>query len=855
MATTTLVSTNSATAYTTSPHLLSSSDRDRQSLLSLVQGTEGIDWSQSHVGWDNSDTTGSVCDWEGVSCRVGLADVKDGESAHIVTGINLPNSGLSGTLPSQLGQLAHLQEINLRGNLIRGSIPNEIAMLSELKTLDLTECQLGGTLPQRWASKRLDKLLLGENGIGGEFFRDVTSPHLASVTEINLEQNQLQGTLSGVAIKMMTKLETLSLSQNNISGLLPGKEFGSLPTLKYLYLDSNHLVGSLSSSMAQHNNASLEELWLQDNAFSGTVPASFVRMDKLHDFFIDGNKFTGLPEEMCSPNINSDFFEDEVSTSGTSAAEKNYCDYIACPAGSISLEGMHPCTKCPGTATVARMKNPYLGSKGTSCGDWTQRDILRMFYEGASKNGPWVKEGNLTVKWTDDSQDMCEFTGVTCDGHGNVIKIELKNCSLSGTISESVGFLQFLEEMDVSDNELTGFLPSDLRWTDLTKLDISGNRIRGVVPPLLCLMEDLNGNGNGNVFHCDRIACPSGSFNSKGRYYAGEKEEKCMPCFDNTPFIGQTRCNQKRDPSSVFGQIMNGSEVVLKSAEGLGGATIFRIGIALTVLGSSIIIYCALRRIGQQRQKRMKYDEERIMLNHTADISRRKKLGRVMSKQPYRPENVNGDISSGGDSSSSGDSDDVDDEFSMQGDQLIETHYRDRYGFDDQFKDNAILPRSSREESVDDDSTNGHRSRSNFLRDSGSVSSSRSAPLQVTDFIRDQRDRSMSKKGPIKKVIKEHIPRAKEAIRTTVATVSNGVRDRASRNSRGSYDMLETEQYSTIDFGSNVDVEMAGDSLRTKTRQNDEFSDSDSTVSSENTGKKTAGPRQYSDLLDVPTFE
>lgn len=739
------------------------------------------------------------------------------QEKHYVTGISLPNSGLSGTLPSHLGQLEHLEELNLRGNLIRGSIPVEITQLKELHTVDLTECQLGGTLPQHWTSDKLDKLLLGQNGIGGKFFHEVSSPHIYSVTEVNLEQNQLEGTLSGETIQSMSKLETLSLSQNNLSGLLPGKEFGSLSTLKYLYLDSNHFVGSLSSSIAQQNKAALEELWLQDNAFSGTVPASFVRLDKLHDFFIDGNKFTGLPEEICSPNINSDFFEVEAANGGSgTSGEKTYCDSIACPAGSISLEGMHPCTKCAGTPDVARMKNPYLGQKGTACRDWSQRDILKMFHSGATKNGPWKKDGNGTHDWQNDEMDMCTFTGVTCDGHGNVVKIGLSNRSLSGTISESIGFLPFLEELDVSDNDLTGFLPSDLRWTDLTKLDISGNRIRGVVPPLLCLMEDLNGNGNNNVFHCDRLACPSGHYNTKGRYFDGSKEEKCLPCYDDTPFIGQKSCTHKNNPHSVFGQIMDGSQVVIESAQGFSSKLVIAI---LFLAGSILFCCCVLRRSRQRYQKEVNKIEQRAILHHTNGTQRK-----------YRDDNEG--RSSGSSSSGSSSSDD-----SSVDEQQLEMHIRNEYGYSDQYRDNEVSTYSPRS----DDGMNGK-----YINypSGGSVSSSRSAPL-ATDFLRDQRG-SISKKSPLKKVIQNHVPRARDAIRTSVQTVSNGVRNQRRRNSRNAYETLDVDQYSTIDFGSNVDLEMMG---------GDNESDSSSAASPGNRKIGSGGPRQYSDLLDVPTFE
>ncbi|KAL7504196.1 hypothetical protein ACHAXN_001893 [Cyclotella atomus] len=800
---------------TTSP--LSSTERDRQSLLSLLQASEGLDWSTSHTGWDASDTTSSVCDWEGISCRVAL----DGEKYYI-TGIKLPNTGLSGTLPPQLGQLEHLQELNLRGNLIRGSIPVEITQLKELQTVDLTECQLGGTLPQHWTSDKLEKLLLGQNGIGGKFFHDVTSPHIYSIVEINLEQNQLEGTLSGETIQAMGKLETLSLSQNNLSGLLPGREIGSLSSLKYLYLDSNHLVGSLSSSIAQQGKANLEEFWLQDNAFSGTVPASFVRLDRLHDFFIDGNKFTGLPEEICGPKINSDFFEVETANGGSSSSgqEKTYCDSIACPAGSISLEGMHPCTKCAGTPETARMKNPYLGQKGITCRDWSQRDILNMFYEGATKNGPWTKDGNGMHDWQNDEMNMCNFTGITCDGHGNVVKIGLSNRGLSGTISESIGFLEFLEELDVSDNDLTGFLPSDLRWTDLTKLDISGNRIRGVVPPLLCLMEDLNGNGNNNVFHCDRLACPSGSYNSQGRYFGGGNEEKCMPCYDETPFIGQKSCTHKNNPHSIFGQIMDGSQVVIESTKGLST----KLGFAILFLTSSVLFCCCvLRRSRQWYQKEMNCIGQRAILNHTNGTPEHK----------YQDD----ESSSGGSSSSSSSSGD-----SSVAERNLEMHVRNEYGYSDQYdqyNDNIVSTYSPK--SFED--TN--RQYNNYPS-SASVSSSRSAPLQATGFIRDQKG-FIGKKSPFKKVVQDHVPRARDAIKTSVQTVSNGVRNHRRRNSGPAYATLEVDQYSTIDFGSTLDLDMMG---------GDAQSDSGSTDSS-NINRKTGsgGPRQYSDLLDVPTFE
>ena len=148
---------------------------------------------------------------------------------------------------------------------------------------------------------------------------------LGSLTEVRMEKNLLTGSLPGHTLSRMTSLTTLSLSDNDLSGTIPGEELGGIPSLHYLYLDGNHLVGPLPEKLAQPSGASLLELWVQGNALSGTVPASYVRFSELHDFYIDGNKLTGaVPPAMCGPEVNADFFE-----AVPPGVERNYCDSIA----------------------------------------------------------------------------------------------------------------------------------------------------------------------------------------------------------------------------------------------------------------------------------------------------------------------------------------------------------------------------------------------------------------------------------------------------------------------------------------------------------------------------------------------
>ena len=152
------------------PTLTMASERDTSALLSLVQGSEGREWTSSLKGWSADGGRGDlvpVCEWEGVACR--SPEGSDG-GLPVIVGVQLAGKGLSGTIPTEFGMLEHLETLVLRDNVLRGGIPDEIANLRHLQTLDLTECLLTGTLPGRFASEGLSRLLLANNAISGRFF-------------------------------------------------------------------------------------------------------------------------------------------------------------------------------------------------------------------------------------------------------------------------------------------------------------------------------------------------------------------------------------------------------------------------------------------------------------------------------------------------------------------------------------------------------------------------------------------------------------------------------------------------------------------------------------------------------------
>ncbi|KAL8241577.1 hypothetical protein R6Q59_014931 [Mikania micrantha] len=105
------------------------------------------------------------------------------------------SSGLSGTLPPQLGNLKNLIHIDLYGNSISGLIPDTLGKLSSLQTLELGSNSISGPIP---------------DSIGS----------LSSLLVMNLPSNSISGPLPE-SLGRLLALEELDLSYNEINGTLP----------------------------------------------------------------------------------------------------------------------------------------------------------------------------------------------------------------------------------------------------------------------------------------------------------------------------------------------------------------------------------------------------------------------------------------------------------------------------------------------------------------------------------------------------------------------------------------------------------------------------------------------------------
>ena len=107
---------------------------DKAALVALYNATDGANWT-TNTNWSSEE---SLSSWHGVTTN----------SNGRVTALALNDNGLDGTLPTALGDLSELEQLDLQDNDLSGALPSELANLTNLTSLLLTESRaLTGPLP------------------------------------------------------------------------------------------------------------------------------------------------------------------------------------------------------------------------------------------------------------------------------------------------------------------------------------------------------------------------------------------------------------------------------------------------------------------------------------------------------------------------------------------------------------------------------------------------------------------------------------------------------------------------------------------------------------------------------------
>ena len=202
-----------------------------------------------------------------------------------LTRLDLDRNPLGGTIPAVLGNLSNLNHLDLSENGLTGTIPAELGNLSNLEHLSLYDHHainkplqdnaLEGDIPATWGTAthplpNLRELSLAGNALEGEIPEALGG--LSSLTRLLLFNNALEGDIPatwGTATHPLPNLRELSLAGNALEGEIP-EALGGLSSLEILQLHRNQLSGAIPAALGQLTN--LTTLWLHGNKLESPLP-------------------------------------------------------------------------------------------------------------------------------------------------------------------------------------------------------------------------------------------------------------------------------------------------------------------------------------------------------------------------------------------------------------------------------------------------------------------------------------------------------------------------------------------------------------------------------------------------------
>ncbi|MBA0594546.1 hypothetical protein Gorai_011449, partial [Gossypium raimondii] len=153
--------------------------------------------------------------------------------------LEIAHDNLTGHLPTSLGNVSTLQDINLEGNYLEGGLQVTLGFL-----------------------KRLAVLTLVTNNFSGFFAPSIFN---------------------------LSSLRVSSLVDNQLSGSLPVSLGYSLPNLRGIHIGGeNHITGTIPLGIV--NLVNLIGIGLAENRLTGTIPDSLGMLKKLQTLYLGGKR-------------------------------------------------------------------------------------------------------------------------------------------------------------------------------------------------------------------------------------------------------------------------------------------------------------------------------------------------------------------------------------------------------------------------------------------------------------------------------------------------------------------------------------------------------------------------------------
>ncbi len=397
--------------------------QDSLALVAFYAAMSGDNWT-NRTHW-LSDRP--LSQWWGVGTEAGR-----------VVRLHLPNNGLDGVLPPEIGNWTNLQSLDLSQNILRQFLPNTLNQWREVRSIRLSQTRdpqspndeqagLRGPIPSVF--RFMPKLQFLD--LSGNRFSDLQNLiDLPALQHLNLSDNDFLATASLDALSELPQLRYLNVRQNN---------FGSLPTfaqLDTLIVDNNRLVfvHLLPNRFIAQFSYAPQARTTERRVFA-RQPGDGIGLNAL--LTSEQNQYRWQQNGQTRPETEGELFLRRLQKSD---------------------EGVYRCF----------ITNPDLPDLTLETGDFVvfvvsdeditkERNALRAIY--AALDGPnW----SANTFW-EQTDDFSRWFGVRLNEGGRVRELRLANNRLRGAIPVEIQDLEALEVLQLSNSQITGIPAEALR--------------------------------------------------------------------------------------------------------------------------------------------------------------------------------------------------------------------------------------------------------------------------------------------------------------------------------------------------------------------------------------------------------
>ncbi|KAK9073048.1 hypothetical protein SSX86_007370 [Deinandra increscens subsp. villosa] len=415
----------------------------------------------------------------------------------------LSNTNFSGGIPESIGNLKNLSRIELPNSNFSGQIPKSVQNLTQLGYIDLSSNTFIGQVPSFHKCKNLTHVDFSRNSLSGKIpaahFHD-----LENLVSVDLRFNDFNGSIPS-SLFSLHKLQQIQLSSNNFDGLLPNFTNPSLSSLDTLDLSSNKLKGDIPISIFELQK--LKILLLSSNNLSGTIRTRDFQ-NRLSNLTTLDLSFNNLSIE-TSPNLTLVNHLPKFSTLKLASCNllkfpnlRNQSKLITLDLSSNKIEGKIPnwiWEVGNGGLSYMNLSHNKLTSleEPYNFGELYVLDLHSNYLTGVIPIPP------QTATYIDYSNNL--FNSSLTESIGRNLTytyfFSVSNNVLTGVIPESICNASYLKVLDMSNNQLSGSIPSCLieLGSSLGVLNLGNNSLSGRIDgkfPSSCGLNTLDLHGN-----------------------------------------------------------------------------------------------------------------------------------------------------------------------------------------------------------------------------------------------------------------------------------------------------------------------------------------------------------------------